>query len=66
MLKSFNQNNIVIMIMITIFYINSNVNIQLYHTIYAYIYEKEMKHYRIWNLEFQLVYQGFKNIVWFI
>ena len=35
------------------------------HTIYAYVYEKEMKDYRN-DYEFQLVYQGFENIVWFI
>ena len=31
----------------------------MYHTIYAYMYEKEMKHYRN-DLEFQFVYQGYK------
>ena len=33
----------------------------IYHTIYAYMYEKDLiKHRNRNDLEFQLVYQGFK------
>ena len=37
----------------------------IYHTIYAYMYKKEMKHYEN-GLEFQWFYQGFKNIFCFV
>ena len=35
------------------------------HTIYTYLHKKEMKHHKNY-LEFQRVYQGFKNIFWLI
>ena len=34
----------------------------MYHTINAYMYKKEMKHYKN-DLEFQWVYQGFEKYV---
>ena len=37
----------------------------LYHKLYAYMCKKEMKHYEN-ESEFQWVYQGFKNVFWFI